>query len=244
VNTKAISWQLSLLISLSFCINNALADDGKFRIKVGVGNATYTQPWWTGTDIKSNYTQNLFGVSYLTSNGMFGDLSIKTSGSSAEYNAKELGWAANDLPFDRTETALTLGAVDTGGFGMFLGLMSNKTVIENLNYKHTQTSAGISVGLGQAIPIHSGSGGTISVTGAVGFMAAKWDQKAKTGGTSATWNADSAFGYSIGAGYSYFFTKNVGMSFDWKYQSYKFDYVTFSGDEKVSSLTGAIQAQF
>jgi len=136
---------------------------------------------------------------------------------------------------------------------IFLELMSNKTEEENLKlsvpgpaihtFKETQSSTGISAGIGQAFPIQGGSG-TINVKGALGYMSAKWDEDDITNPVLTGSYSANAKGYNVGIGYGYLFSNKVKLLLDWSYQSYKFDYALASKTEKVSSLTGALQAQF
>jgi len=263
LNYKSISWKFLLLVHTALCINNALADDGNLSFRAGVGKVKYSLPWASNYDLKSNYTHYMIGTSYLmdgetlglVDSKLFFDLSMKKSGSNAVFNSQDFGNGnPGGLPFNRTEFSLVIGQVNNDGFRIFLELMSNKTEEDNLKltapgpaidtFKETQSSTGISAGVGQEFPIQEGAGGTISVKGSLGYKSAKWDEEDKTNSVnSGTYNAN-AKGFNVGVGYNYSFSKSVKMLFDWDYQSYKFDYTLVSKTEKVSSLTAALQAQF
>jgi hypothetical protein len=77
-------------------------------------------------------------------------------------------------------------------------------------------------------------------------MGANW----KDNRTVGTYNvdADTAVGGSVGANYTFPFTSKFGVTVDYKYHSYSYNFGTsalpFTVRERISTLTGLIYAKF
>jgi hypothetical protein len=49
-------------------------------------------------------------------------------------------------------------------------------------------------------------------------------------------------GFSLGASYTYLFTKNVGMSVDWKFNAYSYNFALYSTTQPAYTVTETINS--
>jgi len=206
-----------------------------------------------GRTIKSKYTAVNAGITWVTSSGFYMDLSGQQSGSGATHDL----WTSitgEPQKFTHNDYQLTAGGVKVFNNGMSISGFGG------YKYGHTEMAAprppvpwskdtfdakGVFFGVGGGFPVLAGS---LSVSGALAFMGGKWkdDQPVPFEQT-----ADYTFGYSLGVGYTYKFTQAFGITADYKYQYYNYNFnayditlPAYSINEKISALGVRLSVQF
>lgn len=237
------------------------------KIRAGAGSSTYEL---SGDYIraKSTYRPVSVGVTFSSDtsvNGAYLDLSY-SSGTGhhdgwATANAP-CGYTANcaftnaaspDEEFKRSDFALTGGLVflnqDNGIAGnVYVGLKTGATTLgaQKAALPWTEEAfdtTGIIIGGGASFPVAGGRAGFVGVSAGIGLMGATWKDS-----TGYYVKAKSAVGGSIGASYTFPFTPSFGVTADYKYQAYSYNFGDtanpFTVDEKFSTLMGTLYVKF
>ncbi|MDO8925725.1 MAG: hypothetical protein Q7U94_02295 [Sideroxyarcus sp.] len=256
----------SLFVAAALVSQSAMAE---IKIRAGAGSSTY-ELGGDYTHAKSKYTPKNVGLTFSSdtaANGAYLDLSY--SGGSGEHD----GWATANVvssvcggscgnaasakeDFKRSDFALTGGVVflnqNNGVAGnVYVGLKTGKTTLSASSAttlpwtEETFETSGVIFGGGASFPIAGGRAGSVGVNVGLGIMGAKWKDNS-TAGFSAT--ADSAVGGSLGASYTFPFTSNFGVTADYKYHSYSYNFGTsatpFTVRERISTLGATLYAKF
>lgn len=250
---KNIISLICLLGTAAFVSQNALAEGG-IKLRAGTSNNTYelnvTPSTGAGyTFASSSYSGTNFGVTFLTSDT--GYIDIAASNGTGTYNRPL--YVGN---LTRSDLAFILGAnlgSPGGSMGnLYIGWKTGETKLappstapngsSNLDF----SANGLVGGGGMIFTL--GNAGAVGLNLGLGLMSGKYTQQNK-GSAAATYKADYALGYSYGIGYSYPFTKNFGISADYKANSY--NYVFDAGlttesklEEKFSSAVVSLFVKF
>lgn len=247
----------SLIVGAALVSQPALAD---IKVRVGGGTSTYelSGDWLKG---KSTYSPTTLGITFssdASTNGAYLDIGYSGGTGSHDVFAGYTGGTTSD-PFKRQDFALTGGAVflnpNNGIAGnVYVGLKTGKTTLGSplgvhyvgaatVSRETTLTTSGVVFGGGASFPIAGGRAGSAGVNVGLGIMGNKW---ATDNGLSAT--ANYAVGGSIGANYTFPFSQNFGVTADYKYQSYSYDFSSSTQSqkitEKISMLTGLLYVRF
>ena len=256
---------MSMLIPLvvgSLFSTVAQAQSGTVRLYAGLAPTTYqisfdqNAPNFSGginyknKTAKSNYTAVNLGLTWVSPKGIYVDLSGQQSGS-----------ATHDFWTDTTSTpqnfshdsyTLTGGyshafpqGISVSGFG---GFINGSTVLNAPSppfgfTKDKFDSKGIFLGVGVGYPA---LGGQFSGSVAVAGMNGKW-----TDDVSYNNHADNTVGFSLGAGYTYKFTPAWGITGDFRFQRYNYNFAVYSAtqpayqvSEKIASAGVKVSYQF
>jgi len=251
----------SVLLSSMF-VAAALVSQAAYaevKIRAGTGTATY-ELGGDYTKAKSTYNPTAFGVTY--SSDIASNSGWYIDGSYSSGTGKHDGWAALGTPsesFKREDFALTGGVVflnqENGIAGnIYMGIKTGSTKLganqaaiatafTNPWSEETFDTAGLIFGGGASFPIAQGRAGSVGVNGGLGLMGATWKDNA---GFSA--KANTAVGVSLGASYTFPITSMFGVTADYKYQSYSYNFgdttTPFKVDEKFSTLMGFLYVKF
>jgi len=229
---------------------------GTVRLYAGPAKTTYKITFDNNADsryrnktAKADYTATNVGLTWVSSIGLYVDLSGQQSG-----NATHDLWTdrtSQPQDFSHTSYLLTVGysrVFDRGGsLSGFGGFKSGRTELAAprppLPWSQDKfDSRGIFVGMGGGFPA---LGGQFSASGAIGIMSGKW-----TDDNGFDNSADSTLGYSAGFGYTYKFTQSLGLTADYKFQMYNYDFSVYATTpeytvkEKISSLGLRLSYQF
>ncbi len=262
----------SLLMS-GLCVAAALVSQpalAEVKIRAGAGSATY-ELGGDYTHATSTYSPATVGATFSWGSGTTGgyvDLAY------SEGTGTHDGWATANSPtticggtscgnlaspnedFKRQDFALTGGVVflnqNNGIAGnVYVGLKSGSTTLgaKNAGLSWTEEkfdTVGVIVGGGASFPIAGGRAGSVGVNLGLGIMSATWKDNNPTGNFNAT--ASSAVGGSIGANYTFPFSSHFGVTADYKYQSYSYNFGDaknpFTVSEKFSTLMGTLYVKF
>jgi hypothetical protein len=82
-------------------------------------------------------------------------------------------------------------------------------------------------------------GGNLGFNGAIALMSGKWADDHNPPYDN---SADTTVGFSLGASYTYLFTKNVGMSVDWKFNAYSYNFALYSTTQPAYTVTETINS--
>ena len=240
----------SAFIAVAF---TSQAAEAAVKFRAGAGSSTYELAGDYGTT-KVDYTPITLGASYAFDNGMYIDLSY--TGGSGKHDGYILsGYPKQD--FKRSDVTLAFGRAHVNesngmALGYFAGLKSGTTTagapIAMGFTEETLTTSGLIVGGGVSFPIASGRGGSVGVNLGVGLMGTTWEDNA----TTYVWNetSDTSVGASFGLNYNYQFNSTVGVTVDYKTQSYKYDFgllfgkPNFTIEEKISTLGATVNIGF
>ncbi len=211
-----------------------------------------------GRTIKSNYNAPVAGITWITSSGFYMDASASQSPSSATH---DLWTPVTSQPqkFIHDDYQLTAGYVKVFNNGM------SASGFGGYKYGHTEMDAprppipwskdkfdtrGVFFGVGGGFPVAGGRAGSVSVSGALAFMNGRWKDDTPPPNTFEQ-SADYTFGYSFGVGYTYKFTQAWGVTADYKYQRYNYNFNQYSVtnpaytiNEKISALGVRLSYQF
>jgi hypothetical protein len=241
-----------LFLSMSVCY----AEEGTIRGRVGVSQNNFNS-LWSGGELKSSYQSLNLGTTYIHSSGFYGDLGYKTPLAKAKWNTVELTNRQGSLndgedeKFTRKDTTFTLGKAFDGGWTSFLGYQDSRSKMDlparwvssyGSRPDESFNVNGYFVGGGKSFDFKEN--GSFSLSGAVGKM------KAKLQDSNSRWNnSTGGSGYSLGAGYNYFFDKNIGINLEIKQQKYRYTFsnsaiLLTSGDDKMLSYGINLIAQF
>ncbi len=258
----------TLLIS-SLCVAAALVSQSalaEVKIRAGAGSATY-ELGGDYTHAKSTYSPASVGATFSWGSGTTGGyVDLAYSGgtgthdgwATANVNSTVCGGSCGNLAspdedFQRQDFALTGGVVflnqNNGIAGnVYVGLKSGSTTLGAKNAglpwtEETFDTAGFIVGGGASFPIAGGRAGSVGVNLGLGIMSATWKDN---NGFEA--KASSAVGGSIGANYTFPFSSHFGVTADYKYQSYSYNFgdttTPFTVSERFSTLMGTLYVKF
>jgi len=256
----------SLLMS-GLCVAAALMSQSalaEVKIRAGAGSSTYEL---SGDYItaKSTYSPATIGATFSWGSGATGGyVDLAYSGGTGTHD----GWAyigAPEQSFKRSDIALTGGVVflnqNNGIAGnVYVGLKGGSTtlgansaaLITNLGYSASTTwteekfdTAGIIFGGGVSFPIAGGRAGSAGVNLGIGIMSATWKDNSVAGFDV---KSNTAVGGSVGVNYTFPFSSHFGVTADYKYQSYSYNFgdtaTPFTVDEKFSTLMGTLYVKF
>ena len=239
----------SVFIAVTFA---SQAAEAGVKVRAGAGSSTYELAGDYGST-KVDYTPITLGASYAFDNGMYIDLSY--TGGTGKHDGYVPFYPKQD--FKRSDVTLAFGRAHVNesngiAFGYYAGLKSGTTTagapIAVGFTEETLTTSGLIVGGGVNFPIASGRGGSVGVNLGVGFMTTTWEDNAAT----YVWNetSDTSVGASFGVNYSYQFNSTVGVTVDYKTQSYKYDFGLLFGqpnytiEEKISGFGATVNIGF
>lgn len=246
----------------------ALADEGLIRLRATASRNSYSLGFddngptgYRNKTAKATFTMKGVGLTAVSASGVYVDFVTAKSGSATHDLWNSFTTAPQS--FERTESALTLGFSGQAGEGSgsaFLGYKVGESklhappfapvtsTLPNTTYNFTQdkfTSSGLFFGGGFAFPA---MGGNLGFNGAIAFMSGKWtDDHSPTPYDN---KADTTVGFSLGASYTYLFTKNVGVSADWRFNAYSYNFNLYSTNpaytvtETINSFGVSLLAQF
>lgn len=249
-----------LCVAAAFMSQPALAE---VKIRAGTGSSTYelSGDYITAT---STYSPATLGATFSWGGGRTGGyVDLALSGGTGTHD----GWAyigAPEQSFKRSDFAVTGGVVflnqNNGIAGnVYVGLKTGTTTLGanraaliadgyTANTAWTEekfNTAGVILGGGVSFPIAGGRAGSVGVNLGIGIMGATWEDNSAAG-FSAT--ANTAVGGSIGANYTFPFSSHFGVTADYKYQSYSYNFgdttTPFTIDEKFSTLMGTLYVKF
>ena len=262
----------SILIT-GLCLSAVLLSQpalAEVKIRAGGGSATY-ELGGDYTHAKSTYNPTSIGLtlsSDTSANGAYIDFAYASG--TGHHN----GWAnanvatsvcaggncnnvaAPNEPFKRSDWAVTGGVVflnqNNGVAGnVYVGVKGGTTTLDAQHAavtwtQETFTSTGVVFGGGASFPVAGGRAGSLGVNAGLGIMGATWKDNNPAGNYSA--KANTAVGGSLGVNYTFPFTRNFGVTADYKYQSYSYKFGTtanpFTVSEKFSTLMGILYAKF
>ena len=243
-------------ISLATIALPSLANEDTTRGRIGISQNSFNTLWSGGT-LTTTYQALNLGATYIHSSGFYGDIGYRTPFSKAKWNTVELTnrqGSVNDgenEKFTRVDTTLTLGKAFEGGWTAFVGYQDSKSKMDlPARWVTTYGSKpdesfnvnGYFVGGGKSFDLKDY--GSISLSAATGKM------KAKLQDATGRWNnSTGGSGYSLGAGYNYFFTKNAGINVEVKQQKYRYTFsnsaiLLTAGDDKMLTYGINFIAQF
>jgi hypothetical protein len=248
----------SLLVS-GLCISVALISQpalAEVKFRAGAGSSTYKL---SGDYITAASTFNMSSVGVTFSSNAAsgaGYLDVSYAGGSGQHD----GWSGLGYPnedFKRSDWAVTGGVVflnqNSGVAGnIYVGLKGGSTTlgaqgphsVSSLAWSEEKfDSAGVVFGGGASFPIASGRAGFVGVNAGLGVMSATWKDDNGFDAKSST-----AVGGSIGANYTFPFSRNFGVVADYKLQAYSYNFgdtsTPFTVDEKFSTLMAYLYAKF
>jgi len=228
---------------------------GVIRLYAGPAKTTYKISFdsnapYKNKSAKSDYTATNVGLTWVSPIGLYVDASAQQSGSATH----DLWATTTSQPqkFSHTSYLLTVGYVRVfergGNISGFGGYKSGHTELAAPKPPFPWTkdkfdSKGIFVGMGGGVPA---LGGQFSGSVALALMNGKW-----TDDNGYDNSADTTLGYSAGFGYTYKFTPALGLTADWKYQAYKYNFAVYSVtqpeyavQEKITSVGVRLSYQF
>ena len=267
------SWTLLLVAAAAGFGSIPVQAQHTFRVYAGVAPTDYSIkfdsnafPVYANKTAKSDYLGTNVGFSWIAPNRIYADLSIQRSGSATHdlWSNTTIGVggpAAPDQDFSHDSEVITVGYIHVlqqgqtiSGFG---GLRHGKTILNapfgatvpgfagTINWsKDIFESRGVFFGAAWGLPA---LGGSISLSGALAFMAGTWEDDA---GFSADANAN--VGLSLNESYTYRITQALGVTGDVRFQSYGYNFsrpsgagsVDYNVNERIASLGVRLSYQF
>lgn len=258
---KKITMLVYLLGASALVSQGAMASG--FKVRGGVTNNAYSTDFspaaTTGNPYAtSSFSGTAFGATWLVDDTMYVDYAMSSGSGTRESKFSNTVSFSTDLT--RTDNAIVLGSTSVGATGgtatnLYVGWKSGETKmaapplvlpggqITNQSQRNF-SSSGFIFGGGVGIPA---AGGSVGLSLGMGLMSGKYDIVQPL--TTTNYKADMAIGYSLGIGYSYPFTPNIGIAADYKYNSY--NYVFDSGlttewslNEKLTTTAFSLWAKF
>ncbi len=216
---------------------NAMAVNLKLR--GGVTNNSYTLDTTSSTGTTSNYgtasySGNTLGATLLFSDSS-GYLDVATSNGDGNWSGKYTSGTPFTSTMKHNDNSIILGAIFPGSGGnsgnLYAGWKNGETSLDRAPGANTNPSlkfktSGFVFGGGGGIGL--GGAGTLGLSLGMGIMSGEYDTTALNTTTN-TYNtttnkADLALGFSYGISYSYPFTKNFGVSVDYKGNLYNYTF--------------------
>ena len=239
--SKKIFASIFALVGLGLVVVGVQAEEGVVLAKLSLGVANYVSPS-AKADIVATYPTLGLGLTYVWPSNIFADVTLKTTGSSATYNAASVTplTVTSDQRFSRNEHILTVGMPLDNGMQGNAGIFTADTVFKLAQFgQFSQTVMGLTAGVGKGVLIEGDKLGSVAVNGAFALLKAT---STDTNGSSKYSNL--SYGLSFGGAYSYPINKYLRVSADGKFQSFFIRYSNFSGDERILSLTGSLIGRF
>lgn len=232
MKTKEAGLWVFLSIACGVLIPAAAQAQNTFRAYAGVAPTTYKISFdnnspYPGQTAKSKYTAANVGLTWISPKGIYVDFSASQSLSATHDLWDSLGAGSQDFSHD----SYTL----TGGYNYglprgasvsgFAGLISSHTTLNAPRpplafSKDTFDARGVFIGAGGGMPA---LGGQFSGSLAIAGMSGTW--KDDNGFNN---NADTTFGFSLGAAYTYKPSSAWGITADVKGQNYKYNFGTYT----------------
>lgn len=248
--------ELWTLLFVSAFFPAAAQAQSVFRPYVGIAPTSYSisfdnnaPPGYAGKTAKSNYLGENLGLTWISSKGIYVDLSGQLSGRNATHDLWKDSTVTQAQDFSHDSYTLTGGyshalanGISISGFG---GYTYAKTTLAapkgasvpagTINFsKDIFESDGIFLGVGTGIPALRGQfGASIAIAG----MKGTW--KDDNGFNN---KADTTVGFSLGGSYSYPITPALGITADLRYQQYNYNFgavnttSAYTVSEKIASL--------
>lgn len=200
------------------------------KVRGGVTSNTYSLDITPSTGssynyAKSNYSGTNLGLTWLMGESTYLDAALANG--SGTWDGTYTNGTAFTSNMTRADSAFILGTNLGGASGnvvnLYAGWKNGETKLERapgaasnpaLNFK----TSGLIFGGGLGFPV--GGAGSLGLSLGMGVMSGSYDSTAS--GVTTTYKADMALGFSYGIGYSYPFTKNLGMAIDYKGNAYKY----------------------
>jgi len=250
----------SLICVLSLCtliMQDATADE-IIKLRAGASNNAYELDLIPVNGVSqvpfasTSYSGTNYGITFLLGESAYIDIAGSTG--TGTYNRPT--YVGN---LQRNDTAVILG-MNAGSMSsvignFYFGYKSGETKLNppatapngssNLDF----VASGMVLGGGLGIPLADGKAGLLGINLGLGIMGAKYDQQNVGSAPNSTAHADTAFGFNYGLLYTFPFTKNFGITLDYKNTSYV--YTFDSGlttqteiDEKVTSTLASLYVKF
>lgn len=235
---KKIAFSLFLFASLASVSHS---QEATVRGRLGISQNSFTT-LWSGGDIKTNYQSLNAGATYIMSSGWYVDGGVK-SALSAKWNSIEAAGDTIDRSFKRNDYTLTVGKSLSDNWQLFGGYQNSQSsmAISTTSPPEEKFSVkGYFVGVGKTIPVAVGS---INLNASVGSMKGHLVDASGYGN-----NSNGGSGSSYGVSYSYPLSDKTSLAFDYKQQSYKYNFDSSSpltsGKDKMSMIGASFSYQF
>ena len=133
---------------------------------------------------------------------------------------------------------------------VYVGLKGGSTTLAAKNTglpwsEETFDSTGVVFGGAAGFPVASGRAGFVGVNAGLGIMGATWKDNSPSQFNA---KAKTAVGGSLGVNYTFPFSRNFGVTADYKFQSYSYNFGDtanpFKVSEKFSTLMAILYAKF
>ena len=253
--------------TILFCLLgvSALASQGAMaaglKVRGGMTNNTYSLDITPATGAgynyaTSSYSGNSLGVTFLLDDKDTAYIDYAMANGSGTWEGR-YGFHSSGAAFtsnmSRSDSVIVVGTnLITGGAvtNLYAGWKSGETKLDrapgaaanpSLDFK---TSGFI---FGGGLGFSLGNAGALGLSLGMGIMSGQYDSTS-LGVTTAN-KADMALGYSYGVGYTYSFTKNFGISADYKGNGYSYTYdqgltTEWSLAEKFNTTSVSLFAKF
>jgi hypothetical protein len=242
-----------------------------FRVYAGLAPTTYNIEFdnnapagYRSKTAKSNYLATNVGVSWISPQRIYVDLSAQQSGSATHDLWKDIP-AGPDQHFSHDSWALTAGYVHVlsqgmtiSGFGGYrlgkttLGAPKGATIPADGTLTWSEDvfkSKGVFFGAAWGMPALRG---TINLSGALAFLGGTWSNDSTTNPYGN--DAKATVGFSFNAGYTYRFGQGWGVTGDYRFQTYKYGFNQFTTGattnpaynvtERISSIGARVSYEF
>jgi len=254
MSTRRVGLFAWLCITAGVLVPGAAQAQNTFRVYAGLAPTKYQISFdnnapYAGQTAKAQYTAANVGLTWISSMGIYVDFAASQSLSATHDLWESVGGGSQDFSHDYyTLTGgynhpFSSGASVTG-FGGFIS--SHTTLNAPQGFfgftKDTFDARGIFIGVGGGMPA---LGGQITGSVAVAGMSGTW--KDDSGFNN---SADTTFGFSLGAAYTYKFSPAWGITADLKGQSYKYNFGAYQAEppytvtEKITSVGVRLSYQF
>jgi len=225
---------VGLFAAAGMLISGAAQAQSTFRVYAGIAPTNYKISFdnnapYAGQTAKSKYNAANVGVTWISPKAIYVDFAVSKSLSATHDLWDSLGFGSQDFSHD--SYTLTAGYVHSfpqgANVSVFGGAIVSRTTLNappaaGFGFtKDTFNARGIFVGAGGGMPA---LGGQITGSLAVAGMGGKWKDDSGTFDN----NADTTFGFSLGAAYTYKFSPAWGVTADLKAQSYKYNFGTYT----------------
>lgn len=218
----------------------ALASQGAMasglKVRGGVTNNAYSLDITPATGAgynyaTSSYSGNNLGLTLLMDDKDTAYLDVAIASGSGTWDGK-YGFHSSGAAFtsnmSRSDSAIVVGTnLITGGSvtNLYAGWKSGETKLDRAPGAATNPSLNFKTSgfiFGGGVGFSLGGAGALGLSLGMGIMGGQYDSTS-LGVTTAN-KADMALGYSYGIGYTYSFTKNFGISADYKGNGYSYTY--------------------
>jgi hypothetical protein len=233
MSTRQVGLFVSLCFAAGVLISGAAQAQNTFRVYAGIAPTTYKISFdnnapYAGKTAKSKYNAANVGVTWISPKAIFVDFAVSQS-LSATHDLWDSVPGGGSQDFSHNSYTLTAGYIhsfpqgaNVTGFG---GAIVSRTTLNAPKppfafSKDMFNARGIFVGVGGGMPA---LGGQITGSVAIAGMSGKWKDDNVFDNS-----ADTTFGFSLGAAYTYKFSPAWGITADLKGQSYKYNFGTYT----------------